>query len=291
MISRDRLPDFIALMRLDRPIGIWLLLWPTLIALWIAGDGHPEPMIVAIFVAGVVLMRSAGCVINDYADRHIDGQVWRTADRPLASGRILGSEALMLFAALIALSATLLFWLPIQVFYWSFGALGLAVLYPFMKRVTYLPQVVLGAAFSWAIPMAFVAQGRTPDDLCWLLYAGNLAWTVAYDTQYAMADREDDLKAGVKSTAILFGDLDRVVIAGLQLIWLTALAFVGHQMQWPWPWWAGLAGVLVLFIWQWQHTASRDKHLCLAAFKHNHWVGLVLFVALLMAWLQMLALP
>lgn len=291
MISRDRLPDFIALMRLDRPIGIWLLLWPTLIALWIAGDGHPEPLIVAIFVAGVVLMRSAGCVINDYADRHIDGQVWRTADRPLASGRILGSEALMLFAALIALSATLLFWLPIQVFYWSFGALGLAVLYPFMKRVTYLPQVVLGAAFSWATPMAFVAQGRTPDDLCWLLYAGNLAWTVAYDTQYAMADREDDLKAGVKSTAILFGDLDRVVIAGLQLIWLTALAFVGHQMQWPWPWWAGLAGVLVLFIWQWQHTASRDKHLCLAAFKHNHWVGLVLFVALLMAWLQMLALP
>ena len=138
MISRDRLPDFIALMRLDRPIGIWLLLWPTLIALWIAGNGHPEPMIVAIFVAGVVLMRSAGCVINDYADRHIDGQVWRTADRPLASGRILVSEALMLFAALIALSATLLFWLPIQVFYWSFGALGLAVLYPFMKRVTYL---------------------------------------------------------------------------------------------------------------------------------------------------------
>ena len=138
--------------------------------------------------------------------------------------------------------------------------------------------------------MAFVAQGRTPDDLCWLLYAGNLAWTVAYDTQYAMADREDDLKAGVKSTAILFGDLDRVVIAGLQLIWLAALAFIGHQMQWPWPWWAGLASVLVLFIWQWQHTASRDKHLCLAAFKHNHWVGLVLFVALLMAWLQKLAL-
>lgn len=289
MISRDRLPDFIALMRLDRPIGIWLLLWPTLMALWIAGDGHPDPKLILIFSLGVVLMRSAGCVINDYADRHIDGQVWRTADRPLASGRIRGSEALMLFTALVSLSALLLLWLPIAVFYWSFGALALAVLYPFMKRVTYLPQVVLGAAFSWAIPMAFVAQGRTPDDLCWLLYAGNLAWTVAYDTQYAMADRDDDLKAGVKSTAILFGDLDRVVIAGLQLFWLAALAFVGHQMHWGVMWWAGLAGALLLFIWQWQHTASRDKHQCLAAFKHNHWVGLLLFVTLLIAWLQQLA--
>ncbi|REH40149.1 4-hydroxybenzoate polyprenyltransferase [Paraperlucidibaca baekdonensis] len=289
MISRDRLPDFIALMRLDRPIGIWLLLWPTLMALWIAGDGHPDPKLILIFSLGVVLMRSAGCVINDYADRHIDGQVWRTADRPLASGRIRGSEALMLFTALVSLSALLLLWLPIAVFYWSFGALALAVLYPFMKRVTYLPQVVLGAAFSWAIPMAFVAQGRTPDDLCWLLYAGNLAWTVAYDTQYAMADRDDDLKAGVKSTAILFGDLDRVVIAGLQLFWLAALAFVGHQMHWGVMWWAGLAGALLLFIWQWQHTASRDKHQCLAAFKHNHWVGLLLFVTLLISWLQQLA--
>lgn len=289
MISSDRLPDFIALMRLDRPIGIWLLLWPTLMALWIAGDGHPDPKLILIFSLGVVLMRSAGCIINDYADRHIDGQVWRTADRPLASGRIRGSEALMLFTALVSLSALLLLWLPIAVFYWSFGALALAVLYPFMKRVTYLPQVVLGAAFSWAIPMAFVAQGRTPDDLCWLLYAGNLAWTVAYDTQYAMADRDDDLKAGVKSTAILFGDLDRVVIAGLQLFWLAALAFVGHQMHWGVMWWAGLAGALLLFIWQWQHTASRDKHQCLAAFKHNHWVGLLLFVTLLIAWLQQLA--
>lgn len=289
MISRDRLPDFIALMRLDRPIGIWLLLWPTLMALWIAGDGHPDPKLILIFSLGVVLMRSAGCVINDYADRHIDGQVWRTADRPLTSGRIRGSEALMLFTVLVSLSALLLLWLPIAVFYWSFGALALAVLYPFMKRVTYLPQVVLGAAFSWAIPMAFVAQGRTPDDLCWLLYAGNLAWTVAYDTQYAMADRDDDLKAGVKSTAILFGDLDRVVIAGLQLFWLAALAFVGHQMHWGVMWWAGLAGALLLFIWQWQHTASRDKHQCLAAFKHNHWVGLLLFVTLLVAWLQQLA--
>lgn len=289
MISRDRIPDFISLMRLDRPIGIWLLLWPTLIALWIAGDGHPAPEIVVIFVAGVVLMRSAGCVINDYADRHIDGQVWRTADRPLASGRILGGEALLLFALLIALSAGLLLFLPIAVFYWSFGALALAVLYPFMKRVTYLPQVVLGAAFSWAIPMAFVAQGREPNDLCWLLYAGNLAWTVAYDTQYAMADREDDIKAGVKSTAILFGDLDRTAIVGLQLFWLTALALLGYQMQWPWPWWTGLGTVAVLFIWQWQHIASRNKHFCLTAFRHNHWVGLVLFVALLMAWLQQLA--
>ena len=194
---KDRLPDFIGLMRLDRPIGIWLLLWPTLLAVWIAGDGHPSAQIALIFTLGVVLMRSAGCVINDYADRHWDGEVSRTAERPLVTGRISANEALALFALLIAASASLLLWLNRDTFYWSFGALALATLYPFMKRYTYLPQVVLGAAFSWAIPMAFVAQGKSPDALCWLLYSANLAWTVAYDTQYAMCDRDDDLKAGI----------------------------------------------------------------------------------------------
>jgi 4-hydroxybenzoate polyprenyltransferase len=189
-----RLPDFIALARLDRPIGIWLLLWPTLWAVYIAGNGMPSARILIIFTLGVVLMRSAGCVINDWADRHVDGQVQRTKDRPIVSGKVRANEALVLFVALVAAAAALLPFLNKATFYWSFGAIGLATLYPFMKRFTHLPQVVLGAAFSWSIPMAFVAQGETPGPACWLLYAANLCWTVAYDTQYAMADREDDLQ-------------------------------------------------------------------------------------------------
>lgn len=282
----DRLNDLIALTRLDRPIGIWLLLWPTLWAVWIAGDGHPSLRIVLIFSLGVVLMRSAGCVINDYADRGFDGQVWRTAGRPIAAGRIQPGDALWVFAGLVALSASLLPFLNRETFYWSFGALALATLYPFMKRYTYLPQVVLGAAFSWAIPMAFVAQGKTPDSLCWLLYAANLAWTVAYDTQYAMADRDDDLKAGIKSTAILFGELDLFIIGCLQLLFLTGLGLVGHQLQLGWPWWAGLAGAAGLFGWQLRQTRARQPVPCLEAFKHNHWVGMLVFVALLAGWLQ-----
>jgi len=284
--SFPRLGDLVALTRLDRPIGIWLLLWPTLWAVWIAGDGHPSFHIVLIFTLGVVLMRSAGCVINDYADRDFDGQVWRTADRPIAAGRVRPGDALWVFAALVALSASLLLFLNRATFFWSFGALALATLYPFMKRHTYLPQVVLGAAFSWAIPMAFVAQGKTPDSLCWLLYAANLAWTVAYDTQYAMADRHDDLKAGIKSTAILFGDMDLAIITGLQLLFITGLGFAGHQLELGWPWWAGLAGVAGLFAWQLRHTLKREPVACLEAFKHNHWAGMLVFGALLAGWLQ-----
>lgn len=282
---KDRLPDFIALMRLDRPIGIWLLLWPTWWAVWVAGDGHPSALIVAIFTLGVVFMRSAGCVINDYADRHWDGEVARTAERPLVTGRIRAKEALALFALLITLSASLLLWLNRETFYWSFGALALATLYPFMKRYTYLPQVVLGAAFSWAIPMAFVAQGKSPDALCWLLYSANLAWTVAYDTQYAMCDRDDDLKAGIKSTAILFGELDLFMIALLQGLFLLGLVFTGMQLQLGWPWLAGLGGVIALFAQQAWRTRRRDPSACLEAFKNNHIVGLVVFMALLGGWL------
>ena len=285
MSQNSRLPDFIALMRLDRPIGIWLLLWPTLWAVWIAGDGHPSWRIVLVFTLGVVLMRSAGCVINDYADRDFDGQVSRTAGRPLATGRVRPFEALWLFAALIALSASLLLFLNAMTFWWSFGALALATAYPFMKRYTYLPQVVLGAAFSWAIPMAFTAQGKTPDALCWLLYASNLAWTVAYDTQYAMADRDDDLKAGIKSTAILFGELDRGIIFGLQLLFLAGMAMAGQQLLLGWPWWAGLAGAAGLFVQQAWQTRERSPEACLGAFRGNHPVGLLLFVALLAGWL------
>lgn len=282
---KDRLPDFIGLMRLDRPIGIWLLLWPTLLAVWIAGDGHPSAQIALIFTLGVVLMRSAGCVINDYADRHWDGEVARTAERPLVTGRISANEALALFALLIAASASLLLWLNRDTFYWSFGALALATLYPFMKRYTYLPQVVLGAAFSWAIPMAFVAQGKSPDALCWLLYSANLAWTVAYDTQYAMCDRDDDLKAGIKSTAILFGELDLFMVAMLQGLFLLGLIFIGQQLSLGWPWHAGLGITAVLFALQAWQTRQREPAACLEAFKNNHIVGLVVFMALLSGWL------
>lgn len=286
-----RLPDFVALMRLNRPIGIWLLLWPTLWAVWIAGDGHPPLSMVLIFALGVVLMRSAGCVINDYADRNIDGQIWRTAERPLATGRIQPIEALWLFAGLVAVSACLLLFLNRDTFYWSFGALALAIAYPFMKRYTYLPQVVLGAAFSWAIPMAFVAQGKSPDTLCWLLYSANLAWTVAYDTQYAMADREDDLKAGVKSTAILFGELDLFIICCLQVLFLLGLSLIGHQLALGWPWWLGLVGIAGLFAAQLKQTWQRQPGPCLQAFLANHLVGLWVFVALLAGWLYTSATP
>lgn len=281
----SRLPDFIALMRLDRPIGIWLLLWPTLWAVWIAGDGHPSLSIVLIFTLGVVFMRSAGCVINDYADRHWDGEVARTADRPLVTGRVSAKEALLLFALLVGLSASLLLWLNRETFYWSFGALALATLYPFMKRHTYLPQVVLGAAFSWAIPMAFVAQGKSPDALCWLLYSANLAWTVAYDTQYAMCDRDDDLKAGIKSTAILFGELDLLMVGLLQGLFLVGLLLLGQQLSLGWPWYAGLLAAFILFALQAWQTRARESQACLDAFKNNHLVGLVVFIALLGGWL------
>lgn len=280
-----RLPDIIALMRLDRPIGIWLLLWPTLWAVWIAGDGHPSLSIVLIFTLGVVFMRSAGCVINDYADRHWDGEVTRTATRPLVTGRVSAKEALLLFALLVGLSASLLLWLNRETFYWSLGALALATLYPFMKRYTYLPQVVLGAAFSWAIPMAFVAQGKSPDALCWLLYSANLAWTVAYDTQYAMCDRDDDLKAGIKSTAILFGELDLLMIGLLQGLFLVGLFLLGQQLSLAWPWYAGLLLAFILFAIQAWQTRAREPQTCLDAFKNNHLVGLVVFIALLSGWL------
>jgi 4-hydroxybenzoate polyprenyltransferase len=281
----SRLPDFIALMRFDRPIGIWLLLWPTLWAVWIAGDGHPSLSIVLIFTLGVVFMRSAGCVINDYADRHWDGEVARTADRPLVTGRVSAKEALLLFALLVGLSASLLLWLNRETFYWSLGALALATLYPFMKRYTYLPQVVLGAAFSWAIPMAFVAQGKSPDALCWLLYSANLAWTVAYDTQYAMCDRDDDLKAGIKSTAILFGELDLLMVGLLQGLFLVGLLLLGQQLSLGWPWYAGLLAAFILFALQAWQTRAREPQTCLDAFKNNHLVGLVVFIALLGGWL------
>jgi 4-hydroxybenzoate polyprenyltransferase len=283
---QQRLWAYVQLTRFDRPVGIELLLWPTLWAVWLAADGQPAWDIVLIFTLGAVLMRAAGCAINDFADRNFDGQVERTKHRPLASGRISAKEALLVFALLVAVSASLLLFLPIAVFWWSFGALALATLYPFMKRFTYLPQFVLGAAFSWAIPMAFVAQGHATDLMCWLLYAANLCWTVAYDTQYAMTDRPDDLKAGVKSTAILFGKYDLLIIGLLQVAFLGLLLAVLYLAGLGWSGVGIVAIIASLFAYQYQHCKDRLPAHCFAAFLHNRWVGRVIFLllALQYAW-------
>lgn len=281
----DRLPVYARLMRLERPIGTWLLLWPTLWALYIAGNGNPAGRVLLVFIAGTVLMRSAGCVINDFADRHVDGAVERTKGRPFAKGEVRSKEALLLFAGLVGCSALLLLLLNRATFWWSFGALALATTYPFMKRYTYLPQVVLGAAFAWAIPMAFAAQDAEVGRSAWLLYAGALCWTVAYDTFYAMADREDDLKAGVKSTAILFGDMDLLMIGSLQALFLFALWLLGKQLALGWPWAVSLMAAAGLFAWEHWWAQKRDPQRCLEAFLHNHWVGATLFGGLFVSYL------
>jgi 4-hydroxybenzoate polyprenyltransferase len=278
---------YIQLTRLDRPVGIELLLWPTLWAVWLAGKNtanhYPTWVVVLVFVLGVVFMRSAGCAINDFADRKVDGLVARTKNRPLASGRISSKEALLVFGVLLALSATLLLFLPLTTLYWAFGAVFLATLYPFMKRWTYLPQFVLGMAFSWAIPMAYVAQGQTPDLICWLLYVANLCWTVAYDTQYAMTDRADDLKAGIKSTAILFGRFDLMIIGVLQALFLTIMAVVFHLLGLNGWAYAGLGLTLLLFARQYLSTRDRIPAHTFAAFLNNCWVGRVIWLAVVVS--------
>ncbi|MCL6414318.1 4-hydroxybenzoate octaprenyltransferase [Aestuariirhabdus sp. Z084] len=275
-----RLPDFIALTRLNKPIGIYLLLWPTLWALWAAAEGLPRFDLLLIFILGTVLMRSAGCVINDYADRDFDGLVERTRDRPLAQGRIQPREALVLFSVMVGLAFVLvLFTNPLTV-YLSVGGLLLAACYPFMKRYTHLPQVVLGAAFAWSIPMAWAAQNGEVAPVAGLLYIATLMWTVAYDTQYAMVDREDDLKAGIKSTAILFGEADNTMIAILQGFTLLVLLMVADQLVLGPAFYLGLAAACGLFVYQYRLTRGRKREECFKAFLNNHWVGLVIFLGL-----------
>jgi len=281
---RERLGAYYYLCRFDKPIGTELVFWTTLWALWIAAQGMPRIEILIPMILGVIFMRAAGCAINDFADRKVDAHVERTKNRPLATGVISAKEAVMVFLVLVAASACLLFFLPIETFYWSFGALLLAFIYPFMKRYTHLPQVFLGAAFSWAIPMAYTAVGQTPDLTCWLLYFGNLAWTVAYDTQYAIADREYDLKIGVKSTAILFGQHDISIISTLQAssILLIGAALWLENLLIPY----GLLALLLVaadFIYQWFKTRDKNPQLCFWAFRHNRWIGLIIFVGILFA--------
>ncbi len=281
---RERLAAYYYLCRFDKPIGTELVFWPTLWALWIASQGTPDLNILLLMILGVIFMRAAGCAINDFADRKVDGAVARTKNRPLATGIIQPIEAIWVFLILVVASAILLLFLPIETFYWSFGALFLAFIYPFMKRYTHLPQVFLGAAFSWSIPMAYTAVGQTPDLTCWLLYFGNLAWTVAYDTQYAMTDREDDLKIGVKSTAILFGHYDIVTIALLQFISVLLIGFALYIEHLLFPY--GLLALLVVladFIYQWLKTKDRNPQHCFWAFRHNRWIGLIIFIGIFIA--------
>jgi len=274
--------DFVQLTRMDKPIGIYLLLWPTLWALWIAAEGVPSAKNLVIFLVGVILMRAAGCVINDYADRNFDGHVSRTKARPLASGRVSAREALILFAVLIALSFALVLLTNATTVWLSFGALAVAALYPFMKRYTYYPQVVLGTAFSWGMPMAFTAETGELPAAAWLLLLANVIWTVAYDTYYAMADREDDLKIGVKSTAILFGDADRVIILGLQGLALLCLLLAGARFELGLYFYLGLAVAAACFAWQFHITRGREPQICFRAFLHNHWAGLAIFIGIVL---------
>ena len=275
---------YLQLMRVDKPIGTLLLLWPTYWALWLANSGMPSLINFIVFTLGVVVMRSAGCVINDFADRKIDGSVKRTAQRPLASGTVASGEALSLFLLLITLAFILVLMLSVNTILLSVGALALAFCYPFMKRYTQLPQVVLGAAFGWAIPMAYMASIDALPLQAWLLFAANVCWTVAYDTMYAMVDRDDDIKIGVKSTAILFGRFDRHIIFILNALFIALVAYIGVINQLNMAFWAGLLIATALLVYQQVLILKRDRDECFKAFLNNHYVGMAIFIGLLLSY-------
>ena len=271
--------------RMDKPIGTYLLLWPTYWALWIASDGWPSLHLLLVFSLGVFFMRSAGCVVNDYADRKIDGAVKRTQNRPLVTGALSSSEALQLFATFILLAFSLVLTLSNYTIILSIVALLLAASYPFMKRITHFPQVVLGAAFSWGMIMAFAQeQGQIPL-VAWLLFAANVLWTIAYDTMYAMVDRDDDLRIGVKSTAIAFGENDKRIILFLQLMTLALLFTVGDILAFGWPYQLSLVIAAGFFSYQQLLISARDRDRCFQAFLNNHYVGLVVFVGVTVEYL------
>ena len=280
-----RLVEYARLMRLDRPIGFWLLLWPALWALWISGEGHPGERVFVIFVAGTFLMRAAGCVINDYADRNVDPHVRRTAGRPLACGTVSPGEAIALFILLAAAAVALLPMLsrPTRLFALAGGAI--AAIYPFLKRFFPLPQAWLGAAFAWSVPMAFVEQAGSVPVVAWLLFAAALCWTTAFDTMYAMADREDDLKLGVHSSAIFFGRGDRIAVAVLQLATLALLVVVGRMSGLGRWYWLGIVAAGAFAAWQLWLIRGRDPAACFRAFLNNNWLGLSVFAGLALDYL------
>ena len=285
----ERLSIYARLMRMDRPIGTLLLLWPTLWALWIAGAGHPDGQLVMIFAAGVFLMRSAGCVINDYADRHIDPHVERTKKRPLVLGEISLAETLGLFIVLCLLAFLLVLMTNRLTVMLSLAAVTLAIIYPFMKRHTHWPQVFLGAAFGWAVPMAFAAQTGEVPPAAWLIFGANICWVVAYDTMYAMVDRHDDLKIGVKSTAILFGAWDRYIIGLFQLAFVLLMFAAGITFGLAWPYYAGLVAVAGIAVHHQMLIRQREPKQCFRAFLHNNILGAILFVGIALSYLQFFA--
>jgi 4-hydroxybenzoate polyprenyltransferase len=278
----SQLRNYGKLMRVDKPVGIWLLLWPTLWALWLAGEGNPDQGLFVVFMLGVIFMRSAGCVLNDYVDRKIDPYVERTRTRPIASGAVAPGEALVLFTALSLVAVGLATMLNQTAQLLAIVAAGLTVAYPFVKRYISIPQFILGAAFGWAVPMAFAAQtGETPE-LAWLVFGTAMIWAVIYDTFYAMVDREDDLRVGVKSTAILFGEVDIFVIAGLQLLMLVALILIGLRAELS-IWYylpVFVAGLMMAYhVWL---ARDRQRAGCFAAFLHNHYIGMVIFIGIVL---------
>jgi 4-hydroxybenzoate polyprenyltransferase len=270
---------YLQLMRLDKPIGSLLLLWPTLWAIWLTG--HPSTYITIIFVLGVFVMRSAGCVVNDYADRHFDAHVERTKNRPLARGTLTEKNALWTLLVLLLIALCLL--LNLNKLSWLIACFALltALIYPFMKRYTHLPQVTLGIAFSWSIPMVYAATIEQFPLTCWILFLTNICWTIAYDTQYAMVDRNDDIKIGIKSTAILFGNYDKLIIGLLQIISVIGLLFIGLINQLSLMFYMAVLLVIGLFIYQQWLIKNRDRNKCFSAFMNNNYVGFIIFLGLL----------
>jgi 4-hydroxybenzoate polyprenyltransferase len=273
---------YLKLMRLHRPIGIWLLLWPTLWALWIASAGRPDARVFLILVLGTIVVRSAGCVINDYVDRRIDPHVARTADRPLATGEVAPAEALLLFAALMLIALGLVLTLNTLTLMFALAGAAITVLYPFTKRFLSTPQFVLGVAFSWGVPMAFAATAGDVPRVGWLLFLAAMIWVVVYDTQYAMTDRADDLKVGVRSTAILFGDLDRQFIAGLQVLLLASLVLVGRSAALSAWYYGGLGAAACFAVYQGYLIRDRDGVQAFRAFLNNAWLGAAVFAGIVL---------
>ncbi len=289
MNLQAKLSAYSRLMRMDKPIGTFLLLWPTMWALWIAGEGHPDGMLLLIFAAGVFLMRSAGCVINDYADRDFDPHVERTKTRPIAAGEATPKEALILFVALCLTAFGLVLLTNTLTVMLSFAAVGLAALYPFMKRYTHWPQVFLGTAFSMAIPMAFAAQTGEVPAAAWLIFLANICWVVAYDTMYAMVDIDDDLKINVKSTAILFGSRCREIIGLFQIAFIALMIAVGLSFALAWPYFAGVSIAAGIAIYHQRLIFGQERELCFRAFLNNNYLGATLFIAIVLSFAKFLA--
>ncbi|EST57649.1 4-hydroxybenzoate octaprenyltransferase [Proteus hauseri] len=283
-MTQSKWQAYSRLMRIDKPIGALLLLWPTYWALWIAAKGFPDWHILIVFTIGVFSMRAAGCVINDFADRKIDGSVERTKNRPLPSGAVTEKESKILFIVLVLLSFALVLTLNTMTIWLSVAGLALAWFYPFVKRFSHLPQLILGMAFGWSIPMGFAAVSESLPLVCWLLFLVNIVWSVVYDTQYAMVDRNDDIKIGVKSTAILFGRYDKIIIGILQLVMLALLVGIGILLNLKGIYYWSLLLVTALFIYQQKLIAERERAPCFQAFMNNNYVGFVLFAGILFSY-------